>query len=61
MVKRGDDNGGNLPEMTIKEIMVTPASKSSKRAEKGKLKICEINIHKHFYRMHVQEHCKHIG
>ncbi|XP_054128268.1 spindle and kinetochore-associated protein 3 [Melozone crissalis] len=32
-VKRGDDNGGNLPEMTIKEIMVTPASKSSKRAE----------------------------
>ncbi|NWT32393.1 SKA3 protein, partial [Cardinalis cardinalis] len=31
-VKRGDDNGGNLPEMTIKEIMVTPASKSSKRA-----------------------------
>ncbi|NWT64890.1 SKA3 protein, partial [Prunella himalayana] len=33
LVKRGDDNGGNLPEMTIKEIMVTPASKSSKRAE----------------------------
>ncbi|XP_074391336.1 spindle and kinetochore-associated protein 3 isoform X2 [Zonotrichia albicollis] len=31
--KRGDDNGGNLPEMTIKEIMVTPSSKSSKRAE----------------------------
>ncbi|XP_068037404.1 spindle and kinetochore-associated protein 3 isoform X3 [Anomalospiza imberbis] len=33
LVKRGDDNGGNLPEMTVKEIMVTPASKSSKRAE----------------------------
>ncbi|KAF2973723.1 hypothetical protein EK904_004565, partial [Melospiza melodia maxima] len=32
-VKRGDDNGENLPEMTIKQIMVTPASKSSKRAE----------------------------
>ncbi|KAL9865852.1 spindle and kinetochore-associated protein 3 isoform 2-T2 [Geothlypis trichas] len=32
-VKTGDDNGGNLPEMTIKEIMVTPASKSSKKAE----------------------------
>ncbi|XP_059694709.1 spindle and kinetochore-associated protein 3 isoform X6 [Haemorhous mexicanus] len=29
LVKRGDDNGGNLPEMTIKEIMVTPASKST--------------------------------
>uniref|UniRef100_A0A8C9MRE2 Spindle and kinetochore associated complex subunit 3 n=1 Tax=Serinus canaria TaxID=9135 RepID=A0A8C9MRE2_SERCA len=35
VVKRGDDNGGNLPEMTIKEIMVTPASKSSKRAERA--------------------------
>ncbi|NXM16828.1 SKA3 protein, partial [Ploceus nigricollis] len=33
LVKRGDDNGGNLPEMTVKEIMVTPALKSSKRAE----------------------------
>ncbi|TRZ24775.1 hypothetical protein HGM15179_002329 [Zosterops borbonicus] len=33
LVRRGDDNGGNLPEMTIKEIMVTPASKSSKRDE----------------------------
>ncbi|XP_064265295.1 spindle and kinetochore-associated protein 3 isoform X2 [Passer domesticus] len=32
LVKRGDNNGGNLPEMTVKEIMVTPASKSSKRA-----------------------------
>ncbi|XP_032908132.1 spindle and kinetochore-associated protein 3 isoform X1 [Catharus ustulatus] len=30
LVKRGDTN---LPEMTIKEIMVTPTSKSSKRAE----------------------------
>ncbi|NXM96472.1 SKA3 protein, partial [Sylvia borin] len=33
LVKQGNDNGGNLPEMTIKEIMVTPASKSSKRHE----------------------------
>ncbi|NXQ07290.1 SKA3 protein, partial [Vidua macroura] len=33
LVKRGDDNRGNLPEMTVKEIMFTPASKSSKRAE----------------------------
>ncbi|NXX30553.1 SKA3 protein, partial [Nicator chloris] len=33
LVKRGDDNGENFPEMTVKEIMVTPASKSSKRAE----------------------------
>ncbi|KAI1241982.1 hypothetical protein IHE44_0005493 [Lamprotornis superbus] len=33
LVKRGDNNGENLPEMTVKEIMVTPASKSSKRAE----------------------------
>ncbi|NXR50967.1 SKA3 protein, partial [Hippolais icterina] len=33
LVKGEDDNGGNLPEMTVKEIMVTPASKSSKRAE----------------------------
>ncbi|XP_041343174.1 spindle and kinetochore-associated protein 3 isoform X6 [Pyrgilauda ruficollis] len=33
LVKRGDNNGGNLPEMTVKEIMVTPASKSSKRAK----------------------------
>ncbi|NWU02851.1 SKA3 protein, partial [Urocynchramus pylzowi] len=33
LVKRGDDNGGNLPEMTVKEILVTPASKSSKRAK----------------------------
>nr|XP_021395651.1 spindle and kinetochore-associated protein 3 isoform X5 [Lonchura striata domestica] len=33
LVKRGDDNGGNLPEMTVKEFMVTPASKSSKRAK----------------------------
>ncbi|NWV75181.1 SKA3 protein, partial [Dasyornis broadbenti] len=32
LVKR-DDNGGNLPEMTVREIMVTPASKSSMRAE----------------------------
>ncbi|XP_031955285.1 spindle and kinetochore-associated protein 3 isoform X2 [Corvus moneduloides] len=30
---KGDDNGGNLPEMTVREIMVTPASKSSTRAE----------------------------
>ncbi|NXQ35573.1 SKA3 protein, partial [Alaudala cheleensis] len=35
LVKRGEDNGGNLPEMTVKEIMVTPASKSHKRAEKA--------------------------
>lgn len=49
LVRRGDDNGGNLPEMTIKEIMVTPASKSSKRDENGKLKICENNIPIHFY------------
>ncbi|XP_066031951.1 spindle and kinetochore-associated protein 3 isoform X3 [Chamaea fasciata] len=33
LVKQGDNNGGNLPEMAIKEIMVTPASKSSKRNE----------------------------
>ncbi|XP_039913068.1 spindle and kinetochore-associated protein 3 isoform X3 [Hirundo rustica] len=33
LVKRGDDNGGNLPEITVKEIMVTPASKSSNRDE----------------------------
>ncbi|NXQ57167.1 SKA3 protein, partial [Anthoscopus minutus] len=33
LVKKGDSIGGNLPEMTVKEIMVTPASKSSKRAE----------------------------
>ncbi|NXN86453.1 SKA3 protein, partial [Bombycilla garrulus] len=33
LVKRGDKTGVNLPEMTVKEIMVTPASKSSKRAE----------------------------
>ncbi|RLW08226.1 hypothetical protein DV515_00003115 [Chloebia gouldiae] len=33
LVKRGDDSGGNFPEMTVKEFMVTPASKSSKRAE----------------------------
>ncbi|NWX27317.1 SKA3 protein, partial [Notiomystis cincta] len=32
LVKRDDDEG-NLPEMTVREIMVTPASKSSKRAE----------------------------
>ncbi|NWV71374.1 SKA3 protein, partial [Malurus elegans] len=32
LVKR-DNNGGNLPEMTVREIMVTPASKSSMRAE----------------------------
>ncbi|NXB03287.1 SKA3 protein, partial [Cnemophilus loriae] len=32
LVKR-DDNGENLPEMTVREIMVTPASKSSMRAE----------------------------
>ncbi|XP_056357332.1 spindle and kinetochore-associated protein 3 isoform X2 [Oenanthe melanoleuca] len=31
--KRGDQNRGNLPEMAVKEVMVTPASKSSKRAE----------------------------
>ncbi|NXO12180.1 SKA3 protein, partial [Oriolus oriolus] len=30
---KGDDNGGNLPEMTVREIMVTPASKPSMRAE----------------------------
>lgn len=50
---KGDDNGENLPEMTVREIMVTPASKSSMRAENGKFKIYEINIHMHFYRMHV--------
>ncbi|KAM7066340.1 spindle and kinetochore-associated protein 3 isoform 2-T2 [Acridotheres tristis] len=33
LVKRGDNNEENLPEMKVKEIMVTPASKSSKRAE----------------------------
>ncbi|NXI12259.1 SKA3 protein, partial [Irena cyanogastra] len=33
LIKRGDENGGTLPEMTVKEIMVTPASKTSKRAE----------------------------
>ncbi|XP_023775316.1 spindle and kinetochore-associated protein 3 isoform X3 [Cyanistes caeruleus] len=33
LFKRGDDTGRNLPEMRVKEIMVTPASKSSKRAE----------------------------
>ncbi|NWS24960.1 SKA3 protein, partial [Polioptila caerulea] len=33
LVERGDDNGENMPEMTVKEIMVTPVSKSSKRAE----------------------------
>ncbi|XP_062343580.1 spindle and kinetochore-associated protein 3 isoform X2 [Cinclus cinclus] len=33
VVQREDNNRGNLPEMTVKEIMVTPASKSSKRAE----------------------------
>uniref|UniRef100_A0A8C3P466 Spindle and kinetochore associated complex subunit 3 n=1 Tax=Cyanoderma ruficeps TaxID=181631 RepID=A0A8C3P466_9PASS len=33
LVKRGDDNRGNLPEMTVKEIMVTPASKLSKRGK----------------------------
>lgn len=57
LVKRGDDNGGNLPEITVKEIMVTPASKSSNRDENGKLKICENNVHMHFYRMHVQMNC----
>ncbi|NXB60161.1 SKA3 protein, partial [Struthidea cinerea] len=30
---KGDDDGGNLPEMTVREIVVTPASKSSMRAE----------------------------
>ncbi|NXO64169.1 SKA3 protein, partial [Phainopepla nitens] len=33
LVKRGEESGINLPDMTVKEIMVTPASKSSKRAE----------------------------
>ncbi|KAL2311022.1 hypothetical protein Nmel_002709, partial [Mimus melanotis] len=33
LFQREDNNGENLPEMTVKEIMVTPASKSSKRAE----------------------------
>ncbi|NXO96825.1 SKA3 protein, partial [Certhia brachydactyla] len=33
LVERGDNNGENLPEMTVKEVMVTPASKSSKKAE----------------------------
>uniref|UniRef100_A0A803VJM0 Spindle and kinetochore associated complex subunit 3 n=1 Tax=Ficedula albicollis TaxID=59894 RepID=A0A803VJM0_FICAL len=33
LVKRGDHNRGNLPEMAVKEVMVTPAPKSSKRAE----------------------------
>ncbi|XP_063250731.1 spindle and kinetochore-associated protein 3 isoform X2 [Prinia subflava] len=33
LVKRGEDDRGDLPEMRIKEIMVTPASKSSKRGE----------------------------
>ncbi|NXA95508.1 SKA3 protein, partial [Melanocharis versteri] len=28
-----DDNGENLPEMTVRKIMVTPASKSNNRAE----------------------------
>ncbi|NWW34005.1 SKA3 protein, partial [Panurus biarmicus] len=33
LVKRVEDYRGNLPEMTVKEIMVTPASKSRERAE----------------------------
>ena len=48
LVKK-DDHEVNVPKMTSREIMVTPGPKPKVIAENGKLKICEINIHMHFF------------
>uniref|UniRef100_A0A8C8AMK4 Spindle and kinetochore associated complex subunit 3 n=1 Tax=Otus sunia TaxID=257818 RepID=A0A8C8AMK4_9STRI len=45
MLIKKDDHEVNLPEMTSKEIMVTPGPKPKVTAENSKLKICEINIY----------------
>uniref|UniRef100_A0A663LU31 Spindle and kinetochore associated complex subunit 3 n=1 Tax=Athene cunicularia TaxID=194338 RepID=A0A663LU31_ATHCN len=48
MLVKKYDHEVNLPEMTPKEIMVTPGLKPKVTAENGKLKIREINMYMRF-------------